>query len=188
MVISVQNKKSRYIRGGRAARVLRRTAALDGLTPTARSNYVRWFDPTVGRWLSEDPAAADENLYRYCGNAPTDGTDPSGTFQQPQTPPRPPLALELMQPPKAPEGTPENNYQGVGEWSFKTKEDAWKAFEKLLDQSERPQNWKDKVRLGCIGLNSLRVGTPAKQVMMVQDENGDDVAFSCAKRSDAERR
>ena len=39
---------------------------------------VRWYDPSVGRWLSEDPAAADSNLYRYCGNAPTDGTDPSG--------------------------------------------------------------------------------------------------------------
>ena len=25
-----------------------------------------------------DPAQADENLYRYCGNGPTDGTDPSG--------------------------------------------------------------------------------------------------------------
>ena len=39
---------------------------------------VRWYDPCVGRWLSEDPAAADPNLYRYCGNAPTDGMDPSG--------------------------------------------------------------------------------------------------------------
>ena len=27
-----------------------------------------------------DPAQADENLYRYCGDAPTDGTDPSGLF------------------------------------------------------------------------------------------------------------
>jgi RHS repeat-associated protein len=39
---------------------------------------VRWYDPSVGRWLTEDPAAADANLYRYCGNAPTNGTDPDG--------------------------------------------------------------------------------------------------------------
>ena len=44
----------------------------------SRINQSRWFDPTVGRWLSEDPAAADANLYRYCGNAPTIYVDPSG--------------------------------------------------------------------------------------------------------------
>ena len=48
-------------------------------TPTGlQNNLNRWFDPSVGTWLSEDPAAADENLYRYAGNAPTDGTDPRG--------------------------------------------------------------------------------------------------------------
>jgi hypothetical protein len=39
------------------------------------------YDPTVGRWLMEDPLgfdAGDYNLERYVGNAPTDGTDPSG--------------------------------------------------------------------------------------------------------------
>ena len=41
-------------------------------------NGVRWYDPASERWLTQDPAAADENLYRYCGNAPTDGTDPTG--------------------------------------------------------------------------------------------------------------
>ena len=39
---------------------------------------VRWYDPASQRWLTQDPAAADSNLYRYCGNAPEDGTDPSG--------------------------------------------------------------------------------------------------------------
>ena len=50
-----------------------------------RMNQSRWFDPTVGRWLSEDPAglaAGDANLYRYCGNGPTDGTDPSGLYKR----------------------------------------------------------------------------------------------------------
>lgn len=39
------------------------------------------YDPRVGRWLSPDPIefeAGDMNLYRYVGNSPTNGTDPSG--------------------------------------------------------------------------------------------------------------
>jgi uncharacterized protein RhaS with RHS repeats len=39
------------------------------------------FDPSVGRFLSEDPIefdAGDSNLYRYVGNSPTNRTDPSG--------------------------------------------------------------------------------------------------------------
>ena len=44
----------------------------------------RWYDPASQRWLSQDPAAADSNLYRYCGNAPTDGTDPSGLAEAAQ--------------------------------------------------------------------------------------------------------
>ncbi|MEW4566010.1 RHS repeat-associated core domain-containing protein [Bremerella sp. JC770] len=39
------------------------------------------FDPTIGRWISEDPIgfeAGDENLARYVKNASLDSTDPSG--------------------------------------------------------------------------------------------------------------
>ena len=39
------------------------------------------FDPTIGRWLEEDPMgfnAGDPNLYRYVFNAPSGYTDPSG--------------------------------------------------------------------------------------------------------------
>jgi len=39
------------------------------------------FDPTIGRWLTQDPEAfdaGDANLYRYCGNDPTNFVDPSG--------------------------------------------------------------------------------------------------------------
>ncbi len=51
---------------------------------------VRWYDPSVGRWLSEDPSglSAGPNPYEYCGNGPTDGTDPSGL-----QPPLPELAF-----------------------------------------------------------------------------------------------
>ena len=38
----------------------------------------RWYDPQVGRFLSEDPIASDSNLYRYCGNSPLMNVDPSG--------------------------------------------------------------------------------------------------------------
>ncbi len=39
------------------------------------------YDPSVGRWLEEDPVgfdAGDANLYRYAGNDPTDAIDPEG--------------------------------------------------------------------------------------------------------------
>jgi len=44
----------------------------------------RWYDPTVGRFLSEDPlsfAAGDVNLTRYVSNAPTNYVDPTGLQQ-----------------------------------------------------------------------------------------------------------
>ncbi len=39
------------------------------------------YDPSVGRWTSEDPidfAGGDPNLYRYVGNSPTNARDPTG--------------------------------------------------------------------------------------------------------------
>ena len=41
----------------------------------------RFYDPATGRFVSKDPIgfdAGDANLYRYVGNGPTNGTDPSG--------------------------------------------------------------------------------------------------------------
>ena len=40
----------------------------------------RWYDPAVGRWLSEDPSGltVDADPYRYVGNAPTNAIDLSG--------------------------------------------------------------------------------------------------------------
>ncbi|WP_162006864.1 RHS repeat-associated core domain-containing protein [Roseimaritima sediminicola] len=46
-----------------------------------QNNRARWYDPTTGRWLSQDPigfAAGDANLYRYVGNGVTTKVDPSG--------------------------------------------------------------------------------------------------------------
>lgn len=39
------------------------------------------YDPSIGRWLEEDPIGfegGDANLYRYVGNDPTNETDPTG--------------------------------------------------------------------------------------------------------------
>lgn len=57
-------------------------------TTGLQNNLHRWYDASVGRWLSEDPlgfAAGDANLYRYVGNAPTIWVDPSGL--EPEEPP-----------------------------------------------------------------------------------------------------
>lgn len=43
------------------------------------------YDPSIGRWLSEDPIgheAADPNLYRYVGNSPITAVDPTGLLSQ----------------------------------------------------------------------------------------------------------
>jgi RHS repeat-associated protein len=47
------------------------------VTPTRR------YDPTTGRWDGPDTdgfGGGDPNLYRYCGNSPTNHVDPSGEF------------------------------------------------------------------------------------------------------------
>ena len=38
----------------------------------------RWYDPELGRFVSEDPAGQGTNWYSYCGNNPQTYTDPSG--------------------------------------------------------------------------------------------------------------
>jgi len=46
-----------------------------------QNNLNRWYDPTVGAWISEDPIgfeAGDGNLYRYVRNSPADRVDPNG--------------------------------------------------------------------------------------------------------------
>jgi len=51
-----------------------------------QNNLNRWYDPVVGRWLSEDPIgfnAGDANFYRYVGNKATRFIDPSGLEETP---------------------------------------------------------------------------------------------------------
>ncbi|MGA2069541.1 MAG: RHS repeat-associated core domain-containing protein, partial [Thermoguttaceae bacterium] len=48
-----------------------------------QNNLNRWYEAITGRWLSQDPSGLgpDANPYRYCGNGPTNGADPSGLGQ-----------------------------------------------------------------------------------------------------------
>jgi RHS repeat-associated protein len=44
-------------------------------------DHARYYDAAIGRFTSQDPkgfAAGDTDLYRYVGNTPTVGTDPTG--------------------------------------------------------------------------------------------------------------
>jgi RHS repeat-associated protein len=48
-----------------------------------QNNLNRWYDPPVGRWLSEDPLGflpGDTNPYQYVENVPTLNTDSSGLY------------------------------------------------------------------------------------------------------------
>jgi hypothetical protein len=54
-----------------------------------QNNLNRWYDPTVGRWVSEDPigfAGGDTNVIRYVHNSPMLYSDPFGlaAFTKPQ--------------------------------------------------------------------------------------------------------
>jgi RHS repeat-associated protein len=47
-----------------------------------QNNLNRWYDASVGRWISEDPigfAAGDSNVYRYVGNRPVNSRDANGS-------------------------------------------------------------------------------------------------------------
>jgi RHS repeat-associated protein len=54
----------------------------DAATALYHSILGRNYNPTIGRWNSQDPIAFishDSNLYRYINNSPVNNTDPSGT-------------------------------------------------------------------------------------------------------------
>ena len=50
-----------------------------------QNNLNRWYDSSTGRWIIPDPtgfAAGDTNEYRYVGNSPANGRDPTGLAQK----------------------------------------------------------------------------------------------------------
>jgi RHS repeat-associated protein len=67
---------------------------LDANTGLAYADH-RWYDPNVGRWISEDPIgfrAGDPNVSRYVGNSTTKFVDPTG-LAPPEDPPGPPQGV-----------------------------------------------------------------------------------------------
>ncbi|MBK6780977.1 MAG: RHS repeat-associated core domain-containing protein [Gemmatimonadetes bacterium] len=58
----------------------------------------RYYDPALGRWISEDPIgiAGGLNVYAYAGNDPVNGRDPSGLDPR----------CDLRKPPGTPGGCP----------------------------------------------------------------------------------
>jgi RHS repeat-associated protein len=79
----------------------------------------RWYNPTTGEWLSQDPLGLDPdtNSYRYVENDPINSIDPSGL--QRQMVPRP-TAGSAVPPPGffdtpsvSPIGLPRNVYEGA---------------------------------------------------------------------------
>lgn len=51
-----------------------------GFTPTEPIKQVghRWYDPSIGRFISRDPAKDGENWFTYCWNDPINCADPTG--------------------------------------------------------------------------------------------------------------
>ena len=67
--------------GGAIACRPRRACARSARAENSGIIQSRWYDATVGRWLSQDPiafGAGDANLYRYCGNDVASSADPTG--------------------------------------------------------------------------------------------------------------
>jgi RHS repeat-associated protein len=61
-----------------ANRITAINSLFDGSTTYS---YDNWYDPTIGKWISQDPIkfeGGDANLYRVVGNHTTYASDPSG--------------------------------------------------------------------------------------------------------------
>ncbi len=138
-VTSGDTSKTRYLFTGREF-----DTAID-----LQYNRARWYDPEVGRWISEDPlsfAAGDANVARYVGNEVTGAIDPSGLDDLPKLPP----------------GTPANGFHGTGQWVFTNFDEMWRFFRVIGRANEWP--WPltapnmEQLERGCVGLAMFRLG------------------------------
>lgn len=78
-------------------------------------NLFRWYDASLGQWMSEDPmgfGANDGNLRRYIGNSSVGYKDPTGLIQEPNETPE--------------EGTP--MFQ-IGQWSIDKPNLKWEPLD-----------------------------------------------------------
>lgn len=78
----------------------------------------RYYDPTTGRFLNEDPIGFDGgvNFYPYVDNSPINFTDPAGwqAVQNPQPIPEPPPPGPQLVPPNPQPGNPSPDNPSVG--------------------------------------------------------------------------
>ena len=98
-------------------------------TTHLQNNLNRWYDPNLGKWISQDPigfAAGDANLYRYVGNEAVAATDPGG-LQEP--------GVIVLQPPPGgwPQKPPVNPFDPLGRGNIRL----------LLLPSEEAAFWAD---------------------------------------------
>ena len=121
--------------------------ALDQVTGL-QNNLNRWYDSITARWLSQDPVGLgpDANPYRYCGNAPTGGTDASGLASYDAFPVNPewgthvnpdaPHTATLFLPPAPAPAVPES----AAEKRLRARIEAELAEERRLARIEREKN------------------------------------------------
>ena len=60
------------------------TGAFTDVVTCDQLNGVRWYNPATQRWICQDPIESGTNWDEYCGDDPTNETDPSG-LQPPLT-------------------------------------------------------------------------------------------------------
>jgi RHS repeat-associated protein len=129
-----------------------------------QNNLNRWYDPNLGKWISQDPigfSAGDANLYRYVGNKPTNATDPSGLAE---------TWWEWFFPPYTPPGTRQFGSHGIHlEDSYSNNAP---QIEGMMPRPIPTQVCHGMSGLGRVGpCNSFRFSDPGKieQYIVFQD-------------------
>ncbi len=129
-----------------------------------QNNLNRWYDASIGRWMSEDPIGLgpDTNPYRYVGNSPLNGSDPSGTiYVDPGWPEGnevnygPPLDFGPPYPPRPGESVPDPRRMGqeYNEYNYECYMDTndfadiRRYFKEKAEQNEM-QQLIERIKLG----------------------------------------
>lgn len=116
------------------------------------------FDPSLGRWISEDPigfAGGDNNLYGFVGNNPVNRVDPSGLEGVDPFKVRPELnTCTFTAVPEPRHDLVFSGIQVMAALGFKKYTSPW-----ILNHELTPEFMQFK--RGCIGLNALRLNLEA---------------------------
>jgi RHS repeat-associated protein len=120
-----------------------------GLQTGLQSNWHRWYDSITACWTNPDPdgfSAGDANLYRYCGNDPTNATDPVGNAPLAAFPAPGPYTAVGKQALAALGGTPSNvtgigNAQKILDNAYDAAMNGPPASRPVLPGSDTDNNW-----------------------------------------------